>query len=269
MFLPENIDLAHSEKYSLSIRLTPDGFSFCIRDAADPTVFHYQETGLGKKISYTENIRKLIFDYGFFTQPFKNARIVVVSADYTLVPEDFWEKKKKKELFGFNFHDKERVVLTDAPEGGDFRILYGLNEDLHSFLSRNIWNPQFSHHTSHLYPTLRLLHENDAENRCLVDFHDAMATALCFSGEKLLSANTFSTANASNALYFIAGIWKQHSFNQTDDLLVLSGKTDTLHDVRDTLKQLIRRVETVGFSPKTQMTEEQKKSIPSDLLVQL
>ena len=70
MFLPENIDLAHSENYNLSIRLTPDGFSFSIYNPSDPSIFYFQETGLSCKLSFIDNIKKVIFDLGFFSQAF-------------------------------------------------------------------------------------------------------------------------------------------------------------------------------------------------------
>ena len=73
MFLPENIDLAQSEKYTLSIRLMPDGFSFCIFSPADKSVFHYQEKTFSKNLSLIENIEKTflrsIFSHSLLKKP--------------------------------------------------------------------------------------------------------------------------------------------------------------------------------------------------------
>ena len=78
MFLPENIDLAQSEKYNLSIRLTPDGFSFCISSPTDKSIFHYQETVFSKNLSLIENIKKTFFEVNFFSQPFQQTQVTVV-----------------------------------------------------------------------------------------------------------------------------------------------------------------------------------------------
>lgn len=269
MFLPENIDLAHSEKYSLSIRLVPDGFSFCIYNPTDASVFHFQETTFGKKLSYLENIQKLIFDYGFFTQPFNNTYITVVSPDFTLVPDGFYDKKKEKELFRFNLHDKSGTVLSDASEIGDFKLLYELQEDLHSFLSRNVWNPCFGHHSTKLISAFAQYKTNEKSKRCFVDFHDNLISVLCFDGDKLLSVNTLPNTGSSNTLYFIASIWEQLPLDQLKDQLFISGKTEPQREVIDTLKKLIKNVSFTEITPKLALTEEQKKSVPTDLLVQL
>lgn len=269
MFLPENIDLSHSEKYSLSIRLVPDGFSFCIHHPSDPSIFHFQETTFGKKISYLENIQKLVFDYGFFTQPFKETRVTVVSSDFTVVPDEFYEKKKETELFHFNFHDKEGSVLSDSLKGTDYHIIYQLNDDVYSFLSRNVWNPKFEHHSSKLILPFAAYKADGEAKRCFVDFHDNLVSVFCFDGKNLLSANTFSATNAGNTLYFIASIWEQLPLDQLKDRLFISGKADSYKEVIDTLKKLIKNVEIVELSPKIAISAEQSKSLPTDLLVQL
>lgn len=94
MFLPENIDLAQSEKYILSIRLTPDGFSFCIFSSFDKSVFHFQETNFSKNLSLIENIKKTFFEVNFFSQPFQKALVTIVSPRYTTVPDAYFEKKR-------------------------------------------------------------------------------------------------------------------------------------------------------------------------------
>ena len=130
MFLPENIDLAHSEEYNLSIRLAPDGFSFCIFSPTDPSIFHYQGTPLGNKLSHTDHIKKVIFDLGFFSLPFRKTSVTVVSPRYTLVPERYYDRKRIRDLFQYNFHQPGESVLADSSQEGAYHILFDL-EVLH------------------------------------------------------------------------------------------------------------------------------------------
>lgn len=269
MFLPENIDLAHSEKYSLSIRLVSNGFSFCIYNPTDAEVFHFQETHFGEKKTYLENIQKLIFDYGFFTQPFKETRVTIVSPNYTIVPDAFFEEKKKKELFAFNFNDAEGTILSKTLLPENLHFLFQIEEDLHSFLCRNVWNPQFTHHASALisaFSTYKVLAES---NRCFVDFHDNFISVFCFNESKLLSANTYATPTTGNALYFIASVWEQLPLDQSKDRLFISGNSPLLANTVETLKKLIKNIEFTDFQQKMAISPEQKKAIPTDLLVQL
>lgn len=269
MFLPENIDLAYSERYNLSIRLSPNGFSFCIYCPGDPSIFHFQETGLSGKLSYTDNIKKLIFDLGFFSQTFNQVIVSVISSFYTLVPEAYFEKKRIEELFRFNFHETNGVILTDSTLENDLRTLFNVDEEVHSFLSRNLWNPTFHHHSS-ILTRLFISHRGDETGKCcFADFHDKYVTIVCFSGNRLLSTNTFLATDPHDATYFIASVWEKLTFDQSTDRLFLSGDTDSQRATIDLLKKLIRRVEQVELSPKVVLTEEQKRTLPTDILAAL
>jgi|SRR5690554_1099859 len=160
MFLPENIDLANSEKYNLSIRLAPDGFSFCIYNYTDTPVFFFQETSLGNKLSYVESIKKIVFDLGFFSNSFNKSSVIVVSPYYTLIPEKFFDSKSIKDIFDFNFHNQAGVVLSEKSLDGEFHILFNMNEELHSFLSRHLFNPTIHHHSTSLIQSFINLKED-------------------------------------------------------------------------------------------------------------
>ena len=220
MFLPENIDLSQSESYDLSIRLTPDGFSFCIYSADDPSVFHYQETGLGSKFSHTQNIKRLIFDLGFFSQPFHCTKVTVVSPRYTLIPDIFFDKKKAKELFQYNFHPTNGLVLID-PASETYHVVYHVDEEVHSFLSRSLWNPVFRHHASSLLPLFNAHAAKSEGRKCFVDFHDKFVSIACFDGGRLLSSNMFPATHPLDTLYYIVNIWEKLAFRQSSDPFLL------------------------------------------------
>lgn len=269
MFLPENIDLAHSDAYNLSIRLTSDGFSFYIYSPADPAIFHFQETSLGNKLSYVDNIKKLIFDLGFFSQVFHKTTVTTVSPHYTLVPDPFFDRKKVTELFQFNFHEPRGIVLCEVSSKGSYHIVFNVQEEIHAFLLRNLWNPSFHHHIASLLQLCETAPKAENQKTCFIDFHDKNASIICFSGEKLLSVNTYPGVNPNDTTYYIASVWEKLRFSQTTDRLCLSGEIDGQKTVIDILKRLIHHVEYMDLHPKVQLTEAQKKILPTDILAEL
>ena len=270
MFLPENIDLAHSEKYNLSIRLASNGFSFCIYCPSDPAVFHFQETSLGNKLSHVESVKKLIFDFGFFSQVFKETVVTIVSPHYTLVPDVFFEKKRAKDLFEFNFHEVGTTVLTNQLEELDCHILFNIDKTLHSFLSRHLWSPRFRHPITSLLAFFHRYEANSGKKRCFVDFHhhDKSISVICFSAEnKLLSANTFPTATAHDVSYFVASVWEKGGFDQMEDGLYFSGNVEWYES--GILKKLIKNVQVIELKSKVLLDVKQKEAMPTDVLIQL
>lgn len=270
MFLPENIDLAHSEEYNLSIRLAPDGFSFVIHSSNDPSVFHYQGTALGNKLSPADHIKKVIFDLGFFSQPFKRTSVTVVTPRYTMVPENFYDRKKVKELYLFNIYQEENEsVLTNNFREGSCHILFGMEEELHSFLSRNLWNPKFLHHSRPLMQHFRKRATTMERKCCFVDFHDRSMTIIAFSGETLLSANSYPALNSHDTTFYIASVWEKLNLNQSADILFLSGDFASQKPTVDILNKLIRNVEQLEFNPPVVADQELLLRLPTDLLITL
>lgn len=269
MFLPENIDLAHSEKYSLSIRLAPNGFSFYFHCDDDPTVFHYQNTDLSNKLSYSDNIKKLIFDLGFFSHTFKKTTVVVVSPYYTIIPQTFFEPKRSKEIIDSNFHDLSGITLYDSLEEKEYFVLFNMGEEVHSFLSRHLSNPKFKHHSTSLLCVFNTYRYNETRKQCFVDFHDGFASVYCYFKGKLLTANTFTANNNPDTTYYLASFWEKLSLDQTKDTLFLCGEIDSNLSVTNDLRKLINNVERVELSPKVSLTKEQMLTLPTNVIAAL
>jgi hypothetical protein len=268
MFLPENIDLAHSEKYNLSIRIAPSGFSFCIYCPNDAAVFHFQETSLSNKLLQTDSVKKLIFDFGFFSQPFKETVVTIVSPHYTPVPNAFFDKKQVKELLEFNFHEASGVILSNELKVIDCQVVFNIDNTLHSFLSRHLCSPKFRHQATSLLEFFHNYESDRGKNRCFVDLHDKNIFIACFSAQNtLLSANTFPVMNPHDVSYFIASVWDKLPLDQTEDLLYFSGNVERYKS--DILEKLIKNIEIVSLKSKIMLDEKQKKTIPTDMLALL
>ncbi|WP_436414686.1 DUF3822 family protein [Petrimonas sp.] len=262
MFLPENIDLAQSEKYILSIRLTPDGFSFCIFSPSDKSIFHYHSTVFSKNLPAIENIKKTFFEVNFFTHPFRKTLVTVVSPRFTTVPHAYFDKAIGNDIFAFNFHGNSGKVLSNHVAESSCHVLFDMDEEIYSFLSRNLWNPSFFSYKSHLLPFFSTHRVENGQNRCFVDFHDNLVSVTCFSGDKLLSSNAYLNNDKFDALYNIVNVWEKQQLDQNSDLLILSGNLADNKESIDTLKKLIKNVETLKLD-----APENYGYIPTDVLL--
>ena len=272
MFLPENIDLAHSEKYILSIRLFTNGFSFCIYSPTDVDVFFYKETEFNNRFSYADNLKKIVFDLGFFSQVFLKTEVVVLSDRFTLVPSEFFEQKKAKDIFEFNFHVEgkgKETILHNTIDNSDFTLVYGMDNEVHAFLFRSLWNPVFLHQMTKLLPAFTTYSNGNAEKRCFVDFQDSMIAVCSFNGNRLLSANAFRYNDVGDALFYVVSFWEKLHLDQMADYLYLSGKEAKHKSTIDILKKLIKNIQPMDFSLKTTVSETDKPLISTDLKIAL
>lgn len=270
MILPHNIDIAQSQKYYLSIRLTPNGFSFSIFSPADASVFFFKEVDFNNNLSVMENVKKIFFEVNLFSQPYRKIFITMVSPHFTLVPEHFFDAKNREDYFkfNFNFNLEKKQVLSCQPRKSDCHIVYNLDSELHAFLYRNLWNPVFLPFTTHLIPFFKDYRNEVEAKRCFVDFHDSMVTIVCFDRDRLLSAHTFHTGDTHDTLFGIVNIWEKQPLDQNSDILFLSGDISGNKMSIDILRQLIRNVEEVDIASKIPLNNFDK-TLPTDILLQL
>lgn len=267
MFLPDNIDLALSEKYCLSIRLSPNGFSFLIFMPSDKSVYYFNDISFSKTLTVMENIKKIFFESNLFSHQYQKVIVSIVSPRYTIVPNKLFDKSNSADYFSFNIHGDSGKVLSNFVEQGGYNIVWDIDEEKYSFLFRNLWNAQFTNFTTHFLP-LFSNYGNEGEKKCFVDFDNDMTTIACFDGRQLLSLNTHAVSSKYDTIYNIVNIWDKHPFNQNDDYLYISGNTKSNWETIDILKKLIRNVDEVAIPLLSEM-KDNKNNIPTDLLVQL
>lgn len=253
----------------MSIRLTPNGFSFYINSPGDSRIFHHQQTSVGNKLPYIESIKKLIFDAGFFSHSFQKISVTFVSGEYTIVPDCFFEKKATEDVFNFNFSKEKGKVLSSHLKEQNCHLLFDVDEELYGFFARSLWNPSFRHHAQVLIPAFATHCKDSDEKRCYVTFHDYFVSVFTYMGTQLLSANTFNNNNKFDALYFIAGIWEKLPMNQSNDLLFISGNIAQHTETISTLKKLIRKTVIMSLSTQTQLSENEHNTLPTDILIAL
>lgn len=265
MFLPESIDLAHSEKYVLSIRLKPNGFMFSIADPENPKIYCLRETTFSEKENLLTNVQRIVFELSFLTQEYKQTNIVIVSKNYDLIPADYFDKKEMIDLYNFTHFDKANHVLTALYDLQDVVMLYGIDRDLYDFLLRSLWNPTFHHHTSllnNLFEKRNKVKYNTAG--IYLNFHDNLMDVFCFSGSKLLHCLTYENEPEGNLVYFVLKLWERFGFDQLRDCIYITGQASD--SVIEKLEIYVSNVERFDILNGRHLQNEDAEKVPLDLL---
>ena len=268
MFLPDNIDFTQSEKYILSIRLTPNGFYFSIHCPTDKKIFYQNSIEFINNTTYLKNLEKLIFDYAFFSHNFRKINVIYVNELYTLVPNAFYNKKEEAELLSFNFMDVPSRVISNEVLKLDCRVVWGMDEIIHSFLSRTLLNPSFVNHIPVLIPFFYQLH-NKSSSALFINFNnEGMIDAIAFADEKLVLAKTFVAKNPLEDCYFIQKIWEVLGLDNKEDRLRFTGRTNEHNSCIETMKKLVINTKILSISLPNEL-EIKQTEIPTEILNQL
>lgn len=265
MFLPENIDLGQSEKYVLSIRIKPDGFMFSIYEPGNEMNYCLRDTTFSGGDDLSNNVQRIIFELGFLTQEFKRTNVVIVSKDYELIPAAYFDTKNKKDLYDFTHFNKSGYLLSGLIDKQDVVTLFNLDRNIFDFLSRNLWTPQFYHHSNLIAGLFEDKGKITSTNsKMYLNFHGNFMDVICFSGSKLRHSITFENEPAINQIYYALKLWERFEFNQLNDYLYIAGDAD--ETILTHLQLYIKNVEPINAPSEVFFWSEDAQKAPLDLL---
>lgn len=265
MFLPESIDLGQSDRYVLSIRITSYSFMFSISDPETKENYCLRETSFSMSDNLLANIQRIIFDFNFLTQEFKQTNVIFVSSSYDLIPARYFDLKDKEHLYNFTHVEKASHLSTGFIKNQDVTTLFNLNKDIFDFLSRSLWAPHFFHHTNLLINYFEDKNKLTGNaSRMYLNFHDNFLDIICFTGPKLIHSLTYTNEQITNQLYYILKLWEQCRFSQLDDYLFIVGNPDL--QLVKLLQQYIKNIEQQNIPSEIFLWNEDAQKAPLDLL---
>lgn len=270
MFLPDNIDFSQSEKYLLSVRIKPDGWSFSIHEPEIGGEYCYREVSFSKDSDILSNIQRMIFDFNFLSQPFKQTNVVFVSLDYEIVPQYLFEKKKKTELYNVSHYKKADTILIGQERTQSNLLLYSVDNEIYQFLSRSLYNPQFWHHANLLLNyTDRKSHTSGKNAKMYLNFHDRFLDVICFDNQsKFKHSISYYNEPVQNIVYHILNLWDKCDFDQNKDFIyIIESESPASMQVTALLRDYIKCIESLGLPSEVEFLGEDGRKTPLDLLI--
>lgn len=266
MFLPPTIDLGHSEKYILTIRIKPNSFMFSLTEPEVGKNFCLRSTTFEQGgSSLLENIKKIIFDLNFLTYQYAKTNVIFVSPDYIFAPSELYEPKIKTDLYNFTSLAHEAFVLTDESPKYNLQTLYEVDEEVYEFLARSLFSPHFYHHSTSLIHLLEgRSRTTSLYSKMYVNLHEGITDLLCFSGNKFLSAQSYEDLSSAEKSYFILKTWESLGMNQLTDQLLIAGELED--EVIEVLREYIKIIERLSAPSEVFLWHKDAQKAPLDLI---
>lgn len=92
----ETTDFSKSEQYTLSIRLSTDGFSFSIFNPLGEGKFSFHEHGVDDSLSLTANLKQAFRETDWLKNPFRRINVLMTGKRFTFIPLDFLRTNRRK-----------------------------------------------------------------------------------------------------------------------------------------------------------------------------
>ena len=243
--VPDILTTDTSEKYIVSIRLWPGGFSFAGHIPSENDSFFYAETETDSTKPYLQAIKDIFFAHPFFSYAYKIFYVICANRQYTLLPENIFLEQQKKQLMSFVFMSPQEKILHESLDEFDSKIMFGIQPKVYDFFSRMLINPIFTHTITPLLIQWRYRSLTTYPKQLFVELYEDTMNAACFYRETLLFVNSFQVDDTADMLYYILYIWKQVDLDQQKDKLILFANTETYQALKAHLHTYLLQVEYV------------------------
>lgn len=242
--ISERIDFSKSEQYTLSIRLSTDGFSFSIYDPIRTGSFGYFSYPVDSSLSLTANVKKAFArEAELLNHVYKRVNVLVVDKRFTLIPFELFEDEQAEELFYYNFSRRENEeILFNILGKSNLTVAFSIDKSVHGQLTE--WFPQarFYSYMSPLIEQFTGKSRLGNSNKIYAYIHEGMLDVCVFERGKLQMANAYACRENADQLYYLLYAWKQAGFDQQRDELHLVGNLPRKEELTGELGKYIRQL---------------------------
>ena len=256
--VPDILTAGNSEKYKVSIRLSPGGLSFAGINPSDKGSFFYTETTIDRSIRYMQAIKDVFFANPFFSYTYEQIYVVCANRQYTLVPETIFDETQK--VMSFVFSAPEEKTLHERLDELESEILFYIQPDVYEFFSRSLLRPKFTHSITLLLNTWRKQNLTAFPRQLYVALREDMMDVACFNKGAILFINSFHVDDPDDILYYIMYVWKQTGLDQQNDNLVLFANAQIYQALKETFQTYLSQTEFI----QSQRTETNSE-VPPDI----
>ena len=135
----ETTDFNKSEQYTLSIRLSTDGFSFSVFNPLGDGEFSYYDRAVDESFSLTANLKQTFRELAWLERPFRRVNVLMADKRFTFIPLEFFEDEQTEIIFYHNHPKRENeTVQYNILHKSSTVVLFGMDKSACSFLRDSI-----------------------------------------------------------------------------------------------------------------------------------
>lgn len=237
------IDFTKSKQYTLSIRLSTDGFSFSIYNPIHDDSLSIIEKEIESSLSLTANLKAVFHESDFLSHPYKRVNIMMASKRFTIVPLELFEEEQAELLFYHNHQKRENeMVVYNILQKNNVAVIFGIDKSAYTFLKEQYPEARFYSQSTPLIDYFSVKSRLGNSKKMYASIRQEGIDIYCFERGHLLLANSFECTHTEDRIYYLLYVWKQLEFNQERDELHLTGTLPDKEILMNELKKFILQV---------------------------
>ena len=237
------IDFNQSAQYTLSIRLSTDGFSFSVFNPHSEEKPLYYDREVNTTLSLTANLKQTFREVEWLNNPFRKVHVLIASPRFTFIPLEYFEDEQTDLVFYYNQTQRENeVVLYNILHRNNIVVLFGIDKSCHSFLLEKHSNAHFYAQASPFIDFFANKSRLGNNRKLYAYLHSHAIDLYSYERSRLLLGNSFQCRDIHDKLYYLLYTWKQLGLDQERDEIHLSGMLHEKNELLAELKKYIRQV---------------------------
>jgi hypothetical protein len=240
------IDFKNSRQYSLSIRLSADGFSFSIHrpgQAADSPDSFNQSYPIQTSYSLTANLKEMLARTDALQHDYLTTTILVDTARFTTMPQSLFEDEQMEAVFAQNFAPSHNeIVLCNELGESDVVVVFGMDKHAHQWLTERFPDARFFAAVSPLIEHFARLSRQAGGRWLYAHLREQQIEVMAYDHGEPLLLNAFACRLTADRVYYLLYIWKQLGMDAEHDTLHLTGEIREREELLAELRKYVRQV---------------------------
>ena len=195
---------------------------------------------------------------------------VLVDTPSMLVPIEQFDEPLIETLFNHSFPAKDeerRIVLYNVLPTLNAVCIFAVNKDLHKVLNDRYERVQFIQAMTPVWHHLHQRSFTGRRNKLYGCFHEKQLDIFSFQQNRFKFCNSFDTAQAHDALYYLLYVWKQLRLESEHDELHILGDIPEQEWLLQELKRFLQNAYLINAQAEFQDAPATKiKGMPYDLI---
>ena len=231
-----------SHLYSLSIQVSLNGFSFCVRNDqnAELKAFKHFPAKISNENLLTRRMEEWFSEEEMLQLSYREKTVFISFPKFSLVPGKLESEDLKSDLLKLLLKsDDESEQAENWIDPLQAKLIFLLPPNFLRMLSDSFGDFKLSHV---LQPVLGLLFKHSSECTTMLLFDDKEMYISIKENGQLLLCNVFHINHTNDAIYYVLSAAKQFKLNTGESVLLLAGKSSWLYDLETQFSKHFKQI---------------------------